>query len=66
MGMNTKESEMYITEAYRILVSVKLHGAEASGVSPQQFAIAKQVVTAEADRDPLYQKVLRDLARLGR
>ena len=57
---------MYVTEAYRILVSVKLHGAEASHVTPAQITEARAVVTANADRDPLYRKILRDLADLGR
>lgn len=57
---------MFITEAYRILISVKLHGAEASKVTAGQVADAKSVVTANAAADPLYRKVLRDLAKMGR
>ena len=57
---------MFITEAYRILVSVKLHGAEATKVTPEQIATAKSVVSANAAADPLYRKVLRDLAKAGR
>jgi hypothetical protein len=57
---------MFVTEAYRILVSVKLHGAEASKVTAAQVANAKSVVSANAAADPLYRKVLRDLTKMGR
>jgi hypothetical protein len=62
----TGDERMYITEAYRMLVSVKLHGREASGVSPEQLAEAKTVVEANATADPLYRKILRDLSKAGR
>lgn len=58
---------MYITEAYRILVSVKLHGAEASKVTPEQIYEAKATVLANVESDEhLYRKVLRDLEKMGR
>jgi hypothetical protein len=57
---------MFITEAYRLLVSVKLYGAEKSGVSAEQVNAAKTVVTDHIASDALYRKVLRDLAKMGR
>ena len=64
--LNTTNTPMFITEAYRILISLKLHGAEASKITPAQIANAKSVVSANAASDPLYRKVLRDLAKAGR
>ena len=55
---------MYVTEAYRILVSLKLHGP--AGLTPAQIAEARAVVTAHASDDPLYRKVLRDLTEAAR
>lgn len=63
---------MYVTQAYRILVSLKLHGAEASKVTPEQIAEAKTVVAESAASETdararaLKSKVLRDLAKAGR
>lgn len=57
---------MYVTEAYRILVSLKLHGAEASKVTAAQIYEAKLVVAENAAADPLYRKVLRDLIKANR
>ena len=57
---------MFITEAYRILVSVKLHGAEKSGVTAAQVAEAKAIVQERVNEDALYAKVLRDLRKMGR
>ena len=57
---------MYTTQAYRILVSVKLHGAEKSGATGAEITEARATITASAAADPLYRKILRDLAALGR
>ena len=57
---------MYTTQAYRILVSVKLHGAEKSGATAAEITEARATITANAAADPLYRKILRDLAALGR
>jgi hypothetical protein len=57
---------MYVSQAYRILVSVKLHGADKSGAMAAEIAEAKAAVEAAKSTDPLYRKVLRDLAKIGR
>jgi hypothetical protein len=57
---------MYTSQAYRILVSVKLHGAEKSGATGAEITEAKAAIEAAKAADPLYRKVLRDLAKAGR
>jgi hypothetical protein len=57
---------MYTTQAYRILVSVKLHGADKAGATAAEITEARTVIAANAASDPLYRKVLRDLAKMGR
>ena len=57
---------MYITEAYTIVASVRNREALPAHITPERFALAKRVVEAHADENPLYRQALKANAKMGR